>query len=302
MASSVVLQIFRFTNTPSEMLPVFEEKLISNLCDVTSPIYQEMEQNFHDRFMVELGNRVHDFKALSGVGLFYVATGGRVQTTGHSGRDREGNASLNDSHEERSIEDIATRLAHLGILHWRVWGKLAYADDIDQMSLDISSSVASSMLEVDSHHPSNVLTKDLIPNRSSISALHKRATSQVLGQVQMSAKQPVCRGETGRKRKGGLISKRSMPALKKSSLSNPPVQQTSQLERFNSMERNLGIVSTEIMIPKNTPNTVVKASGKEIRSEKATYELSSKAYGLGSKAPLQPRRSARIAARKPRIS
>jgi hypothetical protein len=140
MASSVALQIFRFTNAPSEMLPVFEEKLTSNLRDVTSPIYQEMEQNFHNRFMVELGNRVRDFKALSGVGLFSAATGGRVQTSSQSGRDGEGDASLRDSQEEGGIEDMATRLAHLGILHWRVWAQLAYAGDIDQMSLDVTPS------------------------------------------------------------------------------------------------------------------------------------------------------------------
>lgn len=136
MASSVALQIFRFTNAPSEMLPVFEEKLKANLCNVNLPIHKEMEQNFHNRLMVELGNRVRDFKALSGVALFSVATGGRNSL----GRDRDGDASLRDAQEEGGIEDMATRLAHLGILHWRVWAQLAYAGDMDQMSLDAAPS------------------------------------------------------------------------------------------------------------------------------------------------------------------
>ncbi|KAI9158503.1 Protein SOK1 [Paramyrothecium foliicola] len=140
MAPSVALQIFRFTNAPSEMLSIFEEKLTANICDMTSNMYQEAEQNFHNRLMTDLGNRVHDFKALSGVALFSVATGGRVQPSSHSGRDRDGDTSLRDAQEEGGIEDMATRLAHLGILHWRVWSQLAYVGDIEHMSLDAAPS------------------------------------------------------------------------------------------------------------------------------------------------------------------
>jgi hypothetical protein len=36
-----------------------------------------------------------------------------------------------DTPEEGGIEDMATRLAHLGILHWRVWSQLVYHADMD---------------------------------------------------------------------------------------------------------------------------------------------------------------------------
>ncbi|KAH7321194.1 T-complex protein 11-domain-containing protein [Stachybotrys elegans] len=133
MASSVALQIYRYTKAPSSMLPVFEEKLSAMLGRTDSPIYQEMEQNFYTRLMAELATRVRDYKPLSGVALFSVATGGRPVAASHL-------ADLNrDGHAEGGVEDLATRLAHLGILHWRVWSQLAYATDADEMSIDSPS-------------------------------------------------------------------------------------------------------------------------------------------------------------------
>jgi hypothetical protein len=135
MAPSLALQIFRYTNGPSEMLAVFEDKLTATLCNTSSSLYEEMEQNFHTRLMAELGGRVRDFKALSGVALFSAATGGRVQTSTTASGSHD--SSLRDPQEEGGVEDMATRLAHLGILHWRVWAQLAYSGgDHDHMSVD----------------------------------------------------------------------------------------------------------------------------------------------------------------------
>jgi hypothetical protein len=139
MVSDVALQIFRYTKASKDMLPVFEAELKANLCNVSSQMYKEMEQKYHNRLMVELGNRVREFKAFSGLALFSVATGSRTQTNSHSGRDRDGDLTLRDAQEEGGIEDVATRLAHLGILHWRVWAPLAYAGDSEQMSVDHAS-------------------------------------------------------------------------------------------------------------------------------------------------------------------
>ncbi|KAI3552669.1 T-complex protein 11, partial [Colletotrichum filicis] len=139
IAPSLALQIFRFTNAPADMLPVFESKLASHVCDINSPLFQEVEAHFHHRLLMELQKRVREFRGLTGVGLFTVATGGRAQGSGRSigSPDREG--SVSDSNRENrddgGIEDMATRLAHLGILHWRVFAGLAYTEEEQADSL-----------------------------------------------------------------------------------------------------------------------------------------------------------------------
>ncbi|KAG6028303.1 hypothetical protein E4U41_000709 [Claviceps citrina] len=141
MAPSMALQIFRFTDAPSELLPTFEEKLVDNVCRVDSQIYKEVEQAFHSKLMAGLSKRVRDYKPLSGVGLFTVATGGRVSGGGsgsgstHHARDL-GSGLLRDGQDDGGLEDMATRLAHLGVLHWRVWAELAYLGDDEEMAVD----------------------------------------------------------------------------------------------------------------------------------------------------------------------
>ncbi|KAF9870512.1 camp-mediated signaling protein sok1 [Colletotrichum karsti] len=142
IAPSLALQIFRYTNAPSDMLPVLESKLASHVCDVNSPLFQEVEQQFHGKLLTELQCRVREYRGLTGVGLFSVATGGRVQGSGRSWspeRERELSDNSREAREDGGIEDMATRLAHLGILHWRVFAGLAYtsedqADSIMEMN------------------------------------------------------------------------------------------------------------------------------------------------------------------------
>ncbi|KAK2605905.1 Protein SOSEKI 1 [Conoideocrella luteorostrata] len=140
MAPSMALQIFRFTEAPSQLLPTFEEKLMDNVCRVDSQMHREVEHAFHGRLMAELANRVRWFKDASGTALFSYATGGRVPgndrsrsrsiSTGHGPIPRDLESPLRDG--QYDIEDMATRLAHLGVLHWRVWAKTAYrVDDKD---------------------------------------------------------------------------------------------------------------------------------------------------------------------------
>ncbi|KAJ0159461.1 Protein SOK1 [Colletotrichum tanaceti] len=134
IAPSMALQIFRFTNAPADMLPIFESKLASHVCDINSPLFQEVEQHFHHRLLTELQKRVREYRGLTGVGLFTVATGGRAHGSGRSwsgSPDRESSVSdsSRESRDDGGIEDMATRLAHLGILHWRVFAGLAYTED-----------------------------------------------------------------------------------------------------------------------------------------------------------------------------
>ncbi|KAH6955197.1 hypothetical protein HG530_009133 [Fusarium avenaceum] len=138
MAQSLALQIFRFTNAPKDMLIPFEEKLTENVSSISSPIYQEMEEAYRIRLVNELATRVRYFKALSGVCLFSIATGNRVPASSRSldtGRDRDLDAAIRTGQQEGGIEDIATRIAHVGVVHWRIWARMAYKDD-DDMSLD----------------------------------------------------------------------------------------------------------------------------------------------------------------------
>ncbi|KJZ80357.1 hypothetical protein HIM_00207 [Hirsutella minnesotensis 3608] len=139
IAPSMALQIFRNTNAPSEMLSAFEEKLIENVCHANTQLYLEIEHSFRGRLMAELASRVREFKSLSGVSLFAVATGGRAQGSSSSSqlvRERDTDGSSRQGHEEGGLDDMAIRMAHLGVLHWRVWSQLVYVPDTDIMAVD----------------------------------------------------------------------------------------------------------------------------------------------------------------------
>jgi hypothetical protein len=159
MNDSLALQIFRFTNAPTEMLVKFESSLDRNLGEMPSPtqtpaefspLFLEVERVFRHRLLAELQLRVKELKGLTGVNLFSVATGGRLQAPGHirdssrdsSNRDGERESPGHGTREEGGIEDMATRLAHLGLLHWRVWARLVYLGDVDTDMLDSDVPVA----------------------------------------------------------------------------------------------------------------------------------------------------------------
>jgi hypothetical protein len=138
IAPSMALQIFRFTNAPSDMLPSFEEKLSENVCKITSPIFEEVQETYRVRLVAELAARVRYFKSLSGVCLFSIATGNRVPNNARGldlGRDRDLDAAIRVGQQEGGVEDIATRIAHVGVIHWRIWARMAYVDE-DEMAMD----------------------------------------------------------------------------------------------------------------------------------------------------------------------
>lgn len=137
LVPSVAIQIFRYTNAPQDFLPRFEAKLSQHLAEMNSELYQTVEAHFHARMMAELGRRVKDFKDLSGVALFSVATGGRAGSSGSARpwEDTEMDTGP-EGREEGAVEDMAVRLAHLGLLHWRVWSEMAYLDRMDQMDIE----------------------------------------------------------------------------------------------------------------------------------------------------------------------
>ncbi|RWA03099.1 hypothetical protein EKO27_g12006 [Xylaria grammica] len=155
MNDSLALQIFRFTNAPTDMLETFEKSLNMHVGDLRSPtdepdtsysaLFQTVEGVFRDRLRAELQQRVKEFRGLTGVSLFSVATGGRLQ--GHNrtwdiSRDsirdgeRERDHATRGTREEGGVEDMATRLAHMGLIHWRVWAQLVYLGEVDSDILD----------------------------------------------------------------------------------------------------------------------------------------------------------------------
>ncbi|ORY55115.1 T-complex protein 11 [Pseudomassariella vexata] len=146
MKDSLAVQIFRFTDAPAEALLRLEEQLDQHLCEPDSYLFQEVEQHYHTRLVTELQQRARELKPLTGVGLFSVATGGRVHTSSRTSDGPRDRVPERDSHESCSrevredtgMEDMATRLTHLGLLHWRVWSQLVYqGEQIDtEMTLD----------------------------------------------------------------------------------------------------------------------------------------------------------------------
>ncbi|KAI0181803.1 T-complex 11 [Hypoxylon sp. FL1284] len=135
MKDSLALQIFRFTNAPAQDLLLFEAELDYHISEPGSPIFRQVEQHYFVRLLMEVQQRVKDFKGLTGAALFSVATGGRLHGPGRTwdgareGASRERTSlenAIREAREEGGVEDMATRLAHMGLLHWRVWSHLIY--------------------------------------------------------------------------------------------------------------------------------------------------------------------------------
>ncbi|KAI2464309.1 T-complex 11 [Annulohypoxylon bovei var. microspora] len=142
MKDSLALQIFRYTNAPAQDLLQFEDELDNHLSELSSPLFQQVEQYYHYHLLVETRQRVKDFRGLTGAALFSVATGGRLHGPNRAWDGPRENASrertslenaIREAREEGGVEDMATRLAHMGLLHWRVWSHLVYAGDLDSI-------------------------------------------------------------------------------------------------------------------------------------------------------------------------
>ncbi|KAJ2890474.1 hypothetical protein MKZ38_001849 [Zalerion maritima] len=124
LAPEMALQIFRFTDAPNDMLSNIEQRLIERL-DQTHSAYREVEHYYHSRLLAELARRVKEIRGVSGVNLFSIAT-----SRSSAPSSRTWNESREDGgRDESSLDDIAIRIAHLGILHWRVWAPIAYVED-----------------------------------------------------------------------------------------------------------------------------------------------------------------------------
>ncbi|MBE3049033.1 TCP11 family protein [Candidatus Bathyarchaeota archaeon] len=133
IAPSMALQVFRFTNAPPQALSIIESNITNLVCDVHSGRYRELEEYFLGKLMAELAKRVKQYRGLSGVSLYNIATGGRAwDSSPERGRETmAGDGPMREGREDEAIAGMAGRLAHLGTIHWRVWSGLAYTEDPD---------------------------------------------------------------------------------------------------------------------------------------------------------------------------
>ncbi|KAJ2969717.1 hypothetical protein NQ176_g8526 [Zarea fungicola] len=117
MSSKIALQIFRHIEAPKTRLVDLEKELALNTCNTESPLYREVEKSFHRRLLAVLGTRVRKCRSMSCFALFSAWKQRKKVLRRHN-----------------VIKYIAFRLAHLGIVHWRIWSKLAYTteDSTDQ--------------------------------------------------------------------------------------------------------------------------------------------------------------------------
>ncbi|KAK3392386.1 T-complex protein 11-domain-containing protein [Sordaria brevicollis] len=183
LAGAMALQILRFVNHPQASLAELEANLVRVLGDPTCEVFREVEAEFQQKLLGEVAVKVKEFRNLSGVGLFSRATGGRIQTPGTrawnaggagdhlrtpgaskvmgiqslGGSEPSTNASSSssssnrDPREEAGVEDMATRVAHFGILHWRVWAQLAYVGDDSEYGGELMSQLEARQSEYAEH-------------------------------------------------------------------------------------------------------------------------------------------------------
>jgi hypothetical protein len=122
LAPALGLQILRSTTTPLTHLPQFESHLAFHLSNSRSRVYQEAEARVLLQLAPILQKLIETYTPLTSLQIFEAATTPKVLPGATV-------SQVNGAKEE--ITEIATRIAHIGILHWRVWAPLAYLVDPD---------------------------------------------------------------------------------------------------------------------------------------------------------------------------
>lgn len=112
---AMALEVFRATNLPLRLLPEVEDAIVNKLLQMDGEDFRDLQHQMLERLMETLRDRVRRYRVLSGSALFATATG-------------ELHADLHEAAGDNGVEDIATKLAHVGIVHWRVWAEPVYLD------------------------------------------------------------------------------------------------------------------------------------------------------------------------------
>jgi hypothetical protein len=108
--------MFSSAVNPSGTLYEFEERARSMVFDASSSLYQENERVFHRRLTLEVARIVSEFKKLSALGIY--------RTMMRSNEERR--KKVNDMASYGHVRSMAQKIAHLGILLYRVWKPIVY--------------------------------------------------------------------------------------------------------------------------------------------------------------------------------
>jgi hypothetical protein len=122
LASSHALEILRASKTPLSFLSDFESELERHLSNPRSKIFQDAEQQVQLQLLSALRKLVETYTPLTCLQIFELAA---VQKGPLGVSSAQAGGSGDD------LMEIVTRIAHIGILHWRVWAPLAYLLDPD---------------------------------------------------------------------------------------------------------------------------------------------------------------------------
>ncbi len=134
LSSSLALQILRSTTTPLTRLPQFEAHLAFHLTNARSNVYQDAEARVLSQIFPVLQRLVESYKPLTSLQIFEAAT-----------TSKNTPSNLVSQGPKEDISEVAARIAHIGILHWRVWAPLAYLVDPDVEDHDFQSDPVRSM-------------------------------------------------------------------------------------------------------------------------------------------------------------
>ena len=115
LAPSLALQILRSTTASLTRLPQFESQLAFHISNPSSTVYKEAEHKILSQLLPEVQRLSNTYTPLTSMQIFDAAT---------TPKNASSNTQAAGVKEE--IDEIATRIAHIGILHWRVWAPLAY--------------------------------------------------------------------------------------------------------------------------------------------------------------------------------
>ncbi|CZS92481.1 related to SOK1 protein [Rhynchosporium agropyri] len=129
LAPDLALQIMRQTMTSLAPLPQFEIELASHLSNPKSQVYKDAEEYVLEHFNSDLTKLVETYMSLSNLQIFEAATAPKAAAVTAS-------VAVRDNTFNKEILEMATRLAHIGVLHWRVWAALAYLVDPDAVDTD----------------------------------------------------------------------------------------------------------------------------------------------------------------------
>jgi len=117
LAPALALEILRSTTASLSRLPHFEVHLAFHLSNTHSSFYQAAEEKILKPLYPTLRKLVDTYTPFTNQQIFEAATAPRPVISGSAAQIKE------------EVDDIATRIAHIGVLHWRVWAPLAYLID-----------------------------------------------------------------------------------------------------------------------------------------------------------------------------